>query len=183
MRRLGLVALLLLVASLALTAAGCGGDNEPSGATAADEWADGFCTAVTTWTDELQRIGDSLGDPSSLSRDAIEQAAQEASRATDQLVDDIRALGTPDTESGQEVRDTLDTLADTLDTEKADIEQAVEGISGLTGLPAAITTIGGSLSAMGSALQDAQDAIDEADVDGELKAAFEQSDACNEVTG
>ena len=54
-------AVLVLLASLALVAAGCGGDDEPTAAPV-DEWADGFCTAISTWTDELEQIRDRFDD-------------------------------------------------------------------------------------------------------------------------
>jgi hypothetical protein len=63
------------VATLALLAAGCGGGDESPTASPADEWADGFCTAVTTWTDSLQSVTEQFTSPSSLSKDALDQAA------------------------------------------------------------------------------------------------------------
>ena len=105
------------------------------------EWADGFCTAVTSWTDELRRIGDDLRDPSSLSIDALKQAAGDVNAATDAFVEDVRALGAPETKSGREVQDSLENLADTVDAEKAEIEEAIEDASGVTGAAAAVTAI------------------------------------------
>ena len=71
-----------LLVSLALLAAGCGGDDDSSSeATSAsppEEWADGFCSAMTTWTDDLQAAAEPLGDLSSLSEDGIQQAADDA---------------------------------------------------------------------------------------------------------
>jgi hypothetical protein len=173
------------VATLALVAAGCGGDDSSSdGSTttaAPDEWADGFCTAVSTWTDELQQIGDSIKNPSSLDADTLKQAAEDVNTATDDFVDDVRGLGAPDTESGQAVQDSLDSLADTLESEKNDIEQAVDDISSISGLASALTAIGTSLTAMGTAFQQSLDAIDSADVGDELQTALEDSSACDEI--
>jgi hypothetical protein len=184
MSRLAALALLALVGSLALLGAGCGGNgDDATDATPTDEWAESFCTAVSSWTDELRRIGDTIDDPSALDPDTLRAAADDVSATTESFVDDVRALGTPDTESGEEIRDSLDTLSDTLETERADIEAAIEDISTLADIPAAITTIGASVSAMGSAFQTALDAVDDADVGGELESALEQSDACDEIVG
>jgi hypothetical protein len=170
------------VAALAFLSAGCGGGDESSTSTAA-EWADGFCTTVTAWTDELQRIGDDLRDPSSISRDSLEQAANDVEAATDVFVEDVRNLGALETESSQAVDDAVQTLADTIESEKADLTAAVEGVSDLAEVATAVTAIGTSLTAMGTALQDALTAIENADVNRELETAFEQTDSCNELTG
>jgi hypothetical protein len=171
-----------VVTALALVASGCGGGDESASTTTTAEWADGFCTAVTTWTDEIQRIGNELGDPSSISRDTLDQAATEAEAATDAFVEDVRKLGTLETESGQAVEDSLQTLADTVESEKADLKTTVEDASGITGVASAVTAIGTSLTAMGTALQQALTAIQSADVGGDVEIALEQSEACNEIT-
>jgi hypothetical protein len=36
---------------------------------------------------------------------------------------------------------------------------------------------------MGTALADTQSAIDDADVEGDLRTAFENSDACDQIAG
>jgi DNA-binding CsgD family transcriptional regulator len=90
------LALVAVMAALALVAAGCGGDDEA--AASADEWAEELCTSVNEWMDELERIGDDLGE-ASLSRDSLRDAAEEADTATDDFVQRLRDLGTPETES------------------------------------------------------------------------------------
>ena len=171
---------MLFRSAAAIVGAGCGGDESTASPTV--EWADGFCTAVTSWTDELRRIGEDLRDPSSLSIDALKQAAGDVNAATDAFVEDVRTLGAPETESGQDVQGSLESLADTVDAEKAEIEKAIEDASGVTGAAAALTTIGTSLAAMGTAFQQALQEIKDADARGELKDAFEQADSCSEIT-
>jgi hypothetical protein len=173
--------LLVLAVSLVLVA-GCGGGDEDS-ASGTEAWAEDFCATVSAWTDELRRIGDTVDDPSTLSVDALREAADDVGSATDDFVDDVRALDGPDTESGDEVERSLETLADTLEEERADLGDAIDDLSGITDVPAAITAIGSSLSAMGTAFQQAFDAIEDADARGELETAFEEADACDELTG
>ena len=56
-------ALAACFASFALFAAGCGGDDESSSQTtteastgaSTDEWADSFCSALTTWKNDLEK--------------------------------------------------------------------------------------------------------------------------------
>jgi hypothetical protein len=177
MRLLALAAVLL---SLGLVAAGCGDDSDE--ASSVDEWADEFCTIVQDWTDELDRIGEDLGDVSELSSDAIEQAADDADAATQDFVDQVRDLGGPDTESGDAVEQELEELGDTVDAEREEIRQAVEDAEGLGGFAEAVGEVGSSLAAMASALEEALRSIDDADPGGEIRTAFEQSEACDEVT-
>lgn len=173
-------ALTFLILVLALVAAGCGGSDEESDPTAA--WAAGFCTALTDWTDSLQDVTSQFTDTSNLSEDGLRSAAEDARTATEQLVDDIRGLGAPETESGEEIRASLEELATTLEAEVEKISEAVDGASGITGLASAITEASASLSAMGGAFAGALEAMEGSDVDGELQAALEDSPECAGIT-
>ena len=175
------IAFIALVASLAFVAAGCGGSDESSEASTTVEWADGYCTAVTSWSDDLKQVLVDL--TSSPSQNGLDQAANDVRTSTQQLVDDLKSLGTPDTESGQEVKDALDELATTLEADLTEIADTVEGVSGLTDLPGAITSISTALSSMSSASASTFQTIEDADVQGELEDAFEQADSCSEITG
>lgn len=181
MRRLLVFAAVL--GALLGAVAGCGGnDDEASGATSAEQWADAFCTSVTTWTDELEQVGQRVGDPASLDVDGLEQAVGDALDATERLIEEIRALGRPDTESGEEVEQAIETLADTVESERENVETALGDVSDITDLPGAITAIGAGLTAMGTGFGQAVDALENADVDGELEAAFDNSEACDPIT-
>ena len=171
------------VVALALVAAGCGGSDESSSASPTDEWADGFCTAITTWTDSLKSVTEQFASPSSLTQDGLTDAANDVKSSTDTLVDDLRGLGAPDTESGQAVKTSIDELSTTLESEVSKIESAVDGASGLTELPSAISSITTSLSAMGSAFASTLQAIESADVKRELQTALEDSPACADISG
>jgi len=172
-------ALLLAVGALALGAAGCGGDDEPE-ASATATWADELCTAVSDWVADLRRIGDDVTDPSSLSLARLEEAAGDVGSATDAFLDDVRDLGSPETEAGDEARAALEALADTIEAEKEEIEDAIDSASGLTGITSAVSTIASSLTTMGEEFERTFDQLGELDASGELEQAFEQADACDE---
>jgi methyl-accepting chemotaxis protein len=171
---------------LAVAAAGCGGGDESTseatGATPAAEWADGFCTAITTWTDELEGLKGQFTSLSSLSEEGLRTAADDLQASTEQLVSDIRGLGAPDTESGQEVKAALDEFASTVETQLADIETAVSGASGITGIASAAQDVLASLSAMTDAFSSALTTISDADAKQELEDALQASPACDEIT-
>jgi hypothetical protein len=171
------------IAALALVVAGCGGSSdESSSASPTDEWASGFCTAITSWTDSIQSVTEQFTDPSSLSKDGLESAANDVKSSTSTLVDDLKGLGAPDTESGQDVKNSVDELSSTLEGEVATIDEAVQGASGLTGLPSAFATITTSLTAMGTAFSTTLQTVRSADAKGELQTALEDSPDCASIT-
>jgi methyl-accepting chemotaxis protein len=179
MRRHVFAALVMVIAALALVAAGCGSDDEESTSSTA-AWAEDFCTSVTQWQDEIEQIGDDLRE--SPSTDALQDAADEASDATDAFIEEVRGLGGPETESGQEVEDSVDQLADVVDEEKAKIEEAVDDAEGVTGAFGAASEIAASISTMATALQTTIQTIEDGDASGELETALEETPACDELT-
>jgi hypothetical protein len=174
-------ALAALVAALALAAAGCGGGDEPSGDSAV-AWAEGFCGAVQEWTGELGAVGDTLGDPASLTLDRLREAAESVRDATDAFVADVRALGRPETESAEEVESAIEKLADSLESERAKIEAALEDAEGLSGALAAAGTIGTALSGLAELFQTTFEELESAKVGGELERAFQQAEACEQIS-
>jgi hypothetical protein len=172
-------ALAALVLSLGVVA-GCAGDDEPDeNATAA--WADSFCTATLAWSTEVQRIAEDLGDFQGLSSAAISGAADQARDATDDFVSEVRGLGSPETEGGDEIESSLETLATEIEGEMDEIEDAVDDLQGLSGIVTAGRDVAASVSAMFVSLQRVFETFEESDPAGELETAFEQSDACDEI--
>jgi len=173
--------LAILVAALSLGGTGCGGGgSEPSEASATEEWAAGFCTALTTWTDTLEQVGDEL--TSSTSVEGVEEAAADVKSATETLVDDLRGLGGPDTESGEDIQQALDDLGTALDEDLAELEDAVEDVTSLTDLPGAASAIASAFQSMNEAFSSMLETLENADVRGELEDAFAQSDSCAEFS-
>lgn len=185
MRRKLLVA--IGVALLAIAAAGCGGGDDAAEttteATPASEWADGFCTAVSTWQSSLEDISGRFTSLSSLSSENLQAAADDAKTATDELIEDIRALGTPDTQSGEEIEASIDDLGSTLETELDSIQATLDETSGITELPGALKDVSSSIAAMTTAFSDTYSTIRDAGAEDELRDALESSSACDDVTG
>jgi len=174
------IALSATVGALALVVAGCGGSDSDEDPTAA--WASGFCSAITSWTDELRTVTSQFSDTSNLSEDGLQSAADDARSATSDLVDELRALGAPDTESGEDVRSALDSLSTTLESESDALEETVQGVSGITEIPSALTAALASLSAMGSAVSSTLQTIEDADAENELQNALEDSPECADIS-
>jgi methyl-accepting chemotaxis protein len=166
--------------ALSIVAAGCGGSDTAKDPTAA--WASGFCSAVTSWTDELQTVTSQFTDTSNLSQDGLQSAANDVRDATENLVGDLKDLGAPETDSGQEVKTAVDGLSTTLENESASIDETAQEVTGITSLPSAITSISTSLAAMATSFSEAFQAIEKADVSGELQAALQDSPECADIS-
>jgi len=161
-----------------LLAAGCGSDEpEASGTT---DWAAGVCTAITTWTDSIKSAADPIksGD---ISEDSLKSAADDVTSATDTLESDLKDLGKPDTEAGQQAKDSLDQLSSDLSTDADTIKSAVEDVSGVSGIAAAVTTVATTLTTMQTQITSAYTSLTQLDAADELKTAFREAGSCQEL--
>jgi hypothetical protein len=169
--------LVLPVLVLALLAAGCGGDDDGGGSSATD-WANGLCSAITDWTQSVEETSNSLKG-GNLSEDSLKDAADDFKSATQEFVDDVRGLGAPDTDAGDQAKEEVDELADSVDENVKEIEDAVDGDSGLAATVSAVT---GALSAMGQELASAFSSLQQLDAGGELEDAFRDAESCDELS-
>lgn len=164
-----------LVAALAVAAAGCGGDDEAS----AEAWADDVCTELDTWADSIATaISGVMSQGLGVTRNDLSVAANQASRATSQLVDDLREIGPPDTESGEQAQEELQRLGDSLEQHADTARERVEGASG-SGLAevgrSVLVEIGAAADEVEAALGSLQDAGDD------LRDGIEASAACRDL--
>ena len=182
-------ALAACFASFALFAAGCGGEDESSRQTtneasteaSTDEWADSFCSALTTWKKDLEEAAEPLTDLSSLSEESLQQAADDAKTATETLSDSLNGLGRPDISSGEQVRSSVQDLATDVENAAEEIETAVEGVASVADIPSAIDTITTTVTDMGTEVDGAVQTLEDADPSGELVTAFADADSCGEL--
>lgn len=181
--------MVVTLAAVVLLAAGCGGSSDSGGTTGSNsdtppttEWADGLCTAISTWKSTISSIGDTItgGD---ISKDSLTSAVDDAKSATETLTSDLDALGTPDTDAGQQAKDSIDQLSTELRDDVTTIQDELDSASGLTGLIAAIPTITKSLADMGTQISTAISDLESLDARGELESAFEDASSCDELTG
>jgi hypothetical protein len=159
----------------AFLASGCGGGD--GGDSSATEWAGSVCSAITTWKDSITSTADSLKG-GNLSEDALKSAADDVESATSDFVDDVRGLGKPDTDAGEQAKESLDQLADEADQNLSAIKSAVDNASGVSGAVAAVTAISSALSTMGNQLSSTFTELEQLDAGGELESAFKEADSC-----
>jgi hypothetical protein len=179
MRLLGALASLLV---LAVLAAGCGGGGGGGNeTTSAQDWADGVCSAINTWTDSLRSAGQSLSG-GNLSESSLTGATDDLKDATAQLKDDLSGLGAPDTESGDKAKQTTDELSKNIQQGVDSIEGAVKDATSGGGIVTAVTTVTSTLSTMGSQVQTAFGELEKLDPGGELESAFQNASSCKSLT-
>ncbi len=171
------------VAVAALLAAGCGGSSDTSSSSDASptsEWASGLCSAITTWTSAISSIGDSVtgGD---LSKDTLTSAVDDARAATETFTSDLEALGTPDTEAGQQAKESIDQLSSEVKDEVSTIEDALGEASGVAGILKAVPAVTAALAKMGTEVSSTITELENLDAQGEIKSAFEDSSSCSEL--
>jgi hypothetical protein len=176
--RLGLIAIVL---GLALVSAGCGGGGDESSGTPTDEWAEGYCASIVDWATELRGATDELRDTQSLSQEAFDQAGADIRSATDTFTAELRELGVPDTDFGEEARQAVDTFATATEADLAKIEQAVEDVSGVSGISKAVVSITAALTSMNKSFTTMVNSLRKIDPEKELQTALEDADSCDDL--
>jgi hypothetical protein len=167
-----------LAAGVALVAAGCGGDDQD--VSASTQWAGDLCTAVNTWRSSISSTMSTLTQ--NPSRDGFEQAANDAKDSTETLIDTVRDLGSPGTESGDEAQSAVESLANDLQSDVDTIQDAVSEVSGVQGLLDAVSTVSATVAKISSQLSStASDLSALRDVDDELRQSFEDAESCDGV--
>jgi DNA-binding FrmR family transcriptional regulator len=178
--RAALAALVLAVA--VGLASGCGGSDDGGADTSATtEWAGDLCSAITTWTQSLTDSVDSLG-AGSVTRDSLQGVVDDASGATQSFMDELEALGRPDTAAGEQAEETVAQLRDELSEQVQAIEDALEGVSGAGGVLTAVSAVSGALAEMGRQLSAAFGDLQQLDAQGELEDAFREAPSCDDLT-
>ena len=90
-RRLGILAVVLVLVTTPVLA-GCGGGEE----SASEQWAGDVCGGLSTWVTSVQDAVTSLTDSGlSLDAAAVQAATADVREATDEPVDDLQASNLP----------------------------------------------------------------------------------------
>jgi ATP-dependent exoDNAse (exonuclease V) beta subunit len=169
-----------VLAALALLAAGCGGDGNGGDETlSTTEWAEGLCSSITTWTESLQSAAEPLTG-GNLSEEALQEAADDVESSTETFTEDLKDLGTPDTEAGQEAKDLLDGLDEELDDDLQQIQSAAENASA-GNILTTVSTVSATLGEMAQQISATFQELDQLDASNELEQAFEEADSCDEI--
>jgi hypothetical protein len=170
-----LLASTALLALALVLAAGCGGDDDDQSSSQA--WADDFCSAAADWRSSLDDIISGFGSPSDLSEDAIRDAVDEGLDSTEQFLEDVEGLGTPDTEAGQEVNGIVDDMSASVQATVDDLRETLGDSSSLQDLLAAAPQAAAQLGDLEQELQTSLDELESVDT-GELKSELDSNEDC-----
>ena len=178
MHRVLAIAAVTLVGGLSVAAAGCGGDDTSS----AEQWADQVCTDLNTWADSITTtITGVMSQGLGVTKSDLSAAANQASSATSRLVDDLKAIGPPDTESGQQAQQDVQQLGDSLEQHANKARDLVQSgsTSGGAGL---VTTAQSVLVEIGAAADQVKSALTSVQRAGEdIRDGVQSSDACQKL--
>ena len=153
-----------------LAVAGCGGDEE----NASEQWAGDVCSELSTWVTDVEEVVTSLtANALSLDKGAVQAAAEDVKGATDELVDGIADLGSPETEAGGEARSELEELGTQLRQQADQVEQAAETES------LSLVAVTSALATAASSVRSTFESLQSLDGGEELRDAFEDAAACD----
>jgi len=159
--------------------------EDDSGQPSATTWADSVCTSFSTWRSSITAISDAGGD--SLTSESLQQPLADATSATETLVDDLRALGPPDLDSGDDLKQQLDSAAgeieSSFDTLRQGAEAATEADSPADFI-AALTSLGPQFQALLDTISTTVDELQAnvgEDAKAELQQAFDSSSSCQQL--
>jgi hypothetical protein len=164
----------ILVAG-ALLVAGCGGEEEsPS-----EAWAGDFCSAAADWRSSIDEAIAQVGDPADLSFNSLRGAIDDGLAATEAFIDDVRALGPPETEAGQEAAGIVDSMTDDLEADVDELRSALE--TETQSVPELLEKAGEASTLIGQMAQQLQSSVQE--LEGlepadELRSALEENEDC-----
>lgn len=147
------------------------------------EWADSVCTSLSDWRGSIEALADVGGEP--LTADSLRDRLDEAESATTQLVTELRQLGPPDLDEGDDVEEALDDasagLEESYDNLQSAAEEATEAenqtefLSALAGLADDFQALLGQVQDLVATLQSASLF---GDASAELQQAFADAPSC-----
>ena len=140
---------------MVLLAAGCGGEEE----SASEAWAGDFCSAAADWRSSIDEAIAQVGDPANLSFESLRGAIDDGLSATETFVADIREIGPPETEAGQEAAGIVDSMASDLESDVDQLRSALETES--SSVPELLEKAGQASTLIGQMAQQLQSSVQE----------------------
>jgi hypothetical protein len=159
--------------------------SEDDGPQTTEEWASEVCTSLSDWRDSITSLADVNGEP--LTADTLRDKLGEAEDATSDLVTQLRDLGPPDLEEGDELQQQLDESAEEFESRFDDLKESAEAaadapasefLQQLAGLASDFAALQTAISTTVSALENANVAEDSK---AELQQAFADAPSCQSL--
>ena len=171
--------ILALLAVLVLLAAGCGGSSDTK---ANEAYANGVCSAIGTWQQQIKSIATSF--IGGVSQASFQASITQAEAATKTLVTQIKAVPPPDSSQGQAAKQQLDQLTtdinNTVDAASTALTQ-VQANPSAAALSATVATLAPQVQSLASETNAAISTLK--DAGGSLASAFKSTDSCKSLGG
>ena len=156
-------------------------DDSESVSTSA--WADSVCKSLASWSASISSLADVGGEK--LTPESLGDKLDEAENATSQLVTELKDIGPPDLEAGDQLKQELDSATSELEAsfetlkegaeDAADAESPADFIQALAALAPQFQAL---LDAVSTTVDDLQNADVAEDAKAELEQAFADAPAC-----
>jgi len=160
--------------------------EDDNGQPSATAWADSVCTSFTTWRSSITAVSDVSGD--TLTPESLQQSLADATTATETLVDDLQALGSPDLDSGDALKQQLDSAAAEIESSFGTLKQGAEDAADasspsdfLQALAALAPQFQALLDTTQTTVEDLQSANVGADAKTELQQVFSNAASCQQL--
>jgi hypothetical protein len=170
------IAVVVALVAVVLTLSACGGDGGEE-SVSPSEWADSLCTDLDQWKNSMQSVASSFGG-GNLTPENAQDAADEVGDSTETLIGELKDLGKPETEAGDQAQDEVDNLSDELQTGSDEIQRAADEVSSVSDIPAAAATVAATATRVLTEITSSLTTLSQLDAGAELKSAIDQSSAC-----
>jgi hypothetical protein len=169
----------MLLTALALAAAGCGGGGN-SDKKANEAYANGVCTAVGTWTAEVQSL--TTVPTGGITKASIDAKLSQFETATKKLISQIKAVPAPNTTEGQSAKKQIDQLATQVQATSTAVKSAASKLPAnatVAQVVSELSTLVPQFQALKSKAQSTLKTIQSAG--GSLADAFKSERACKQL--
>lgn len=179
MRALPALALSLTVLTVAV--AGCGGSES----SAAEGWASDVCSAIGTWKTNVQKITtdatNALTEPGATRQDA-ETAIDDGVKTTQDLIDELKAIGPPETSNRTEAKTEVDAFVTQAESTVDDVKSALEALPANATLADIVQGLSGLATSLQATIASGQQLVTSLEeLGGDLKQGFEKADSCKDL--
>jgi uncharacterized membrane-anchored protein YhcB (DUF1043 family) len=170
---LGVVAIVIAAVAMRLS-----DDGPPT----TEEWAGSVCTSLSDWRESITSLADVGDEP--LTADSFREKLDDADAATSDLVSELRDLGPPDLEAGDQLEEQLDESAAQLESSFDALKESGEEVADappseflqqLAGVASDFAALQTAIATTVSTLQNANVAEESK---AELQQAFADAPSC-----
>ena len=140
-----------------------------------EEWADEVCTSLSDWRTSITSLADVSGE--SLTADTLREKLDDAGAATNELVTQLRSLGAPDLEAGDELQQQLDDSAEELEAKYDALKDSAEAAADAppSEFRQQLAALAPDVAALQTAISTTVSSLQDANVGEESKAELEQA--------